>query len=83
MGRQSRLSATLFFGALAFFGAGLTSLAIYETYALGTGKQPITDYVKNEIRRQPMWADMVLLSAGILIGHFWSSAPATVLGEDS
>lgn len=77
-GHQTRLSAAAFFGALALFGTGLVALAAYETYAIGTGKQPVTDYVKNEIRRQPMWADMVLLGAGILIGHFWSSAPAVV-----
>lgn len=77
-GRQTRLSAAAFFGSLAVFGTGLVALAVYETYAIGTGKQPITDYVKNEIRKQPMWADMVLLAAGILIGHFWSSAPAVV-----
>lgn len=63
-------------GALA-----LMSLGAYETYAVGTGKEPITDYVKNEIRKQPMWADMVLLALGILIGHFWSSAPAIVEQE--
>lgn len=77
-GRQTRLSAAMFFGSLAVFGTGLVALATYETYAIATGKQPITDYVKNEIRKQPMWADVVLLAAGVLIGHFWSSAPAIV-----
>lgn len=83
MGRQSRFSAAFFFGALGAFAASLAGLAAYESYAIASGKQPITDYVKNEIRKQPMWADVVLLTAGILIGHFWSSAPAEVLKESS
>jgi hypothetical protein len=76
--RQTRVSATLFFGVLTLGAVALVGLGSYETYAIATGKQPITDYVKNEIRRQPMWADVILLSLGILIGHFWSSAPAIV-----
>lgn len=78
MGRQTRFSAAFFFGALGIFAASLAGLAAYESYAIGSGKQPITDYIKNDIREQPMVADLVLLAAGILIGHFWSSAPAKV-----
>lgn len=76
--RQTRFSASAFFGALTLGAIALAGLGAYETYAVATRKEPITDYVKNEIRKQPMWADMVLLAIGILIGHFWSSAPAVV-----
>jgi hypothetical protein len=78
MGRQTRFSAAFFFGALGIFAASLAGLAAYESYAIYTGKQPITDYIKNDIRKQPMVADLVLLAAGILIGHFWSSGPSKV-----
>lgn len=81
MSHRTRLSASLFFGALAIVGAGLTALAAYESFAIATGTEPITDYVKNEIRRQPLWADLVLLAAGLLIGHFWDSAPARVITD--
>lgn len=83
MSRRSRFSGAFFFGAVGLFALSLAGLSAYESYAIAAAKEPITDYVKNEIRKQPMWADLVLLAAGILIGHFWSSAPAEVIKENN
>ena len=78
MSRRTRVSGTFFFGALALFAGSLTGLAAYEAFAIGSGTEPITEYTKNAIRKQPMLADLALLAAGVLIGHLWSSAPAVV-----
>jgi hypothetical protein len=58
----------------AFFGVIFLLLA-YETWALFTGHEPITDYVRPAVQAYPGYAFVVAVVIGILLGHFlWGPA---------
>ena len=59
--------------------AGLLSvvflLLAFETWALFTGQQPITSYVRATAHSYPGWAFAVAVVLGILIGHVLWGGP--------
>ena len=58
----------------AFFGV-ITLLLAFETWALFTGNEPITDYVRPLVRAYPGYAFVIAVVIGILLGHFlWGPA---------
>jgi hypothetical protein len=58
----------------AFFGV-ITLLLAFETWALFTNHEPITDYVRPAVHAYPGYAFAVAVVIGILLGHFlWGPA---------
>ncbi len=58
----------------AFFGV-IFLLLTYETWALFTGHEPITDYVRPAVQAYPGYAFAVAVVVGIVLGHFlWGPA---------
>jgi hypothetical protein len=48
---------------------------VYESWALLTNHQPITDYVRPAVQAYPGWAFATAVTIGILLGHFlWGPA---------
>ena len=58
----------------ALFGAIFLLLA-FETWALFTGRTPISDYIKPAVHSYPGAAFVIAVVIGILLGHFlWGPA---------
>ena len=58
----------------AFFGA-LFLLLVFETWALATNHEPITDYVRPAVHSYPGFAFVIAVVVGMLLGHFlWGPA---------
>jgi hypothetical protein len=58
----------------ALFGVILLAL-FYESWALLTNHEPITDYVRPAVHAYPGWAFATAVAIGILLGHFlWGPA---------
>ncbi len=58
----------------AFFGV-IFLLLVFETWALFTNHEPITDYVRPAVHAYPGYAFAVAVLIGILLGHFlWGPA---------
>lgn len=58
----------------ALFGAIFLLLA-FETWALFTGRTPISDYIKPAVHSYPGAAFVIAVVTGILLGHFlWGPA---------
>ena len=58
----------------AFFGVIFLLLA-FETWALYTGNEPITDYIRPAVHSYPGYAFAIAVVIGILLGHFlWGPA---------
>jgi hypothetical protein len=58
----------------ALFGVIFLLLA-YETWALFTNHEPITDYVRPAVQAYPGYAFVIAVVIGILLGHFlWGPA---------
>ena len=58
----------------AFFGVIFLLLA-FETWALFTNHEPITDYVRPAVHAYPGYAFAIAVVIGILLGHFlWGPA---------
>jgi hypothetical protein len=58
----------------AFFGV-ITLLLAFETWALFTNNEPITDYVRPAVHSYPGAAFAIAIVVGILLGHFlWGPA---------
>ena len=53
----------------ALFGV-ITLLLAFETWALFTGHEPITDYVRPAVHNYPGVAFVIAVVIGILLGHF-------------
>jgi hypothetical protein len=58
-------------GAAAVFAAGATGLLTWETYALATGRKPITDRVRRQAREHPYTAGILACGACLLLGHLY------------
>ena len=57
-----------------FFGV-ITLLLAFETWALYTNHEPITDYVRPAVHSYPGFAFAIAVVIGILLGHFlWGPA---------
>jgi len=57
-----------------FFGV-ITLLLAFETWALYTNHEPITDYVRPAVHSYPGFAFVIAVVIGILLGHFlWGPA---------
>ncbi|HLQ60674.1 MAG TPA: hypothetical protein VK131_02300 [Candidatus Acidoferrales bacterium] len=61
----------LIFSALvtAFFGVVFLALG-YESWALLTGHEPITTYVRAAVHAYPGWAFAAAIVLGGMLGHF-------------
>jgi hypothetical protein len=58
----------------ALFGA-IFLLLIFESWAVITGHEPITDYVRPAVHNYPGSAFVIAIVIGILLGHFlWGPA---------
>jgi len=58
----------------AFFGV-IFLLLVFETWALYTGNEPITDYIRPAVHAYPGFAFAIAVVIGILLGHFlWGPA---------
>jgi hypothetical protein len=58
----------------ALFGVIFLAL-VYESWALLTNHQPITDYIRPAVNSYPGWAFVTAITIGILLGHFlWGPA---------
>ena len=58
----------------ALFGVIFVMLA-FETWALFTNNEPITDYVRPAVHSYPGSAFVIAIVVGILLGHFlWGPA---------
>jgi len=58
----------------AFVGAVFLLMA-FETWALFTGNNPISDYFRETVHAFPGWAFVVAILVGITLGHFlWGPA---------
>jgi len=58
----------------ALFGA-IFLLFAFETWALFTGRTPISDYIKPAVHSYPGAAFVIAVVIGILLGHFlWGPA---------
>ncbi len=58
----------------ALFGV-ITLLLAFESWALLTGHEPITDYVRPAVHNYPGAAFVIAVVVGILLGHFlWGPA---------
>ena len=58
----------------AFFGV-IFLLLVFETWALFTNHEPITDYVRPAVHAYPGYAFAIAVVIGILLGHFlWGPA---------
>lgn len=66
-----QLTSTLFFGAATIASLALTILLVFETWALGTGHQPITGYVRHGIENFPKIFFVIAIAVGMLLGHFF------------
>jgi len=62
----------------AFIGTILL-LMIYETWALFTGHQPITDAARGAIHEFPGWAFVIAIVVGMVLGHFLWGGPGMAL----
>jgi hypothetical protein len=62
----------------AFVGAILL-LLVYETWALFTGHEPITNAVRGVIHQFPGWAFVIAIVIGMLLGHFVWGGPGMAL----
>ncbi len=61
-------------GVTALIG-GILALLVYETWALFTGHEPITDVVRSSVKTFPGWAFAIAIVVGLAVGHFlWGSA---------
>ena len=63
--------AVLLASATALLAFAVALLMVYEAWALKTGRQPITGFVRNGLRGHPHLAYLVALLAGALLGHFF------------
>lgn len=71
-----RLGGAFWFslGVTTFVG-GILALLVYETWALFTGHEPITDIVRSSVKTFPGWAFVIAIVVGLAVGHFlWGSA---------
>ena len=58
----------------ALFGV-IFLLLVFETWALFTNNEPITDYVRPAVHSYPGTAFVIAVVIGILLGHFlWGPA---------
>ena len=58
----------------ALFGA-MTLLLSFESWALLTNHEPITDYIRPAVHSYPGIAFVIAVIIGILVGHFlWGPA---------
>lgn len=58
----------------ALFGV-ITVLLGYESWALLTGHNPITEYIRPAVHSYPGFAFVIAVVIGILLGHFlWGPA---------
>ncbi|HYS97058.1 MAG TPA: hypothetical protein VEM94_01560 [Candidatus Dormibacteraeota bacterium] len=58
----------------ALFGA-ITLLLAFESWALLTNREPITDYIRPAVHTYPGFAFVIAVVIGILVGHFlWGPA---------
>jgi hypothetical protein len=64
-------ASSLFFGAATLASIALTVLLTFETWALATGHQPITGYVRHAVENYPKGAFVVAIALGMLLGHFF------------
>lgn len=62
----------------AFVGVVLL-LMIYETWALFTGHETITDAVRGAIHEFPGWAFAIAIVIGMVLGHFLWGGPGMAL----
>jgi len=61
-------------GVTVFIG-GILALLVYETWALLTGHEPITNIVRSSVKTFPGWAFAIAIVVGLAVGHFlWGSA---------
>jgi len=58
----------------ALFGA-ITVLLAFESWALLTNHEPVTDYIRPAVHSHPGIAFVIAVVIGILVGHFlWGPA---------
>jgi len=58
----------------ALFGA-ITILLAFESWALFTNHEPVTDYIRPAVHSYPGIAFVIAVVIGILVGHFlWGPA---------
>jgi hypothetical protein len=58
----------------AFFGV-IFLLLVFESWALLTNHEPITDYVRPAVHAYPGYAFAIAVVIGVLLGHFlWGPA---------
>ncbi len=66
----------------ALFGV-VFLLMVFETWALFTGHEPITDFVRPAVHAYPGWAFVIAIAIGILLGHFlWGPASGRTSPDD-
>jgi len=66
----------------ALFGV-VFLLLVFETWALLTGHEPITDFVRPAVHAYPGWAFVIAVAIGILLGHFlWGPASGRTSPDD-
>jgi hypothetical protein len=67
----------------ALFGVIFLALA-FESWALLTHHEPITDYVRPAVHAYPGWAFVFAVAIGILLGHFlWGPARGRTSPRDA
>ena len=65
----------LFSAIIFLFIGGILALLVYETWALLTGHEPITNIVRSSVKTFPGWAFAIAIVVGLAVGHFlWGSA---------
>ena len=56
--------------------AGVIFLALaFESWALITNHEPITDYIRPAVHSYPGWAFLIAVAIGVLLGHFLWGLP--------
>ena len=69
------LIGNLFSWLVTGFSGVITLLLAFETWALYTNHEPITDYVRPAVHSYPGFAFVIAVVIGILLGHFlWGPA---------
>ena len=69
------LIGNLFSWLVTGFFCVITLLLAFETWALYTNHEPITDYVRPAVHSYPGFAFVIAVVIGILLGHFlWGPA---------
>ena len=58
-----------------FLGAIVLVFAVHETWALATGHQPLTGWIRTTTKRFPIMIFFLGLAVGWSSTHFWGGMP--------